>query len=257
MTLPEAYQANAQHIQPSPKFQPQSPGEPWRAVPFPGYTIITPPWEDEVKNGPFYSRLKQVQQQLLEKLPPNLLIPVPPESFHMTLADLIWDTAYQHAQEKPEFEAQLCDCTARIFQQYESADRQVHAMGWQILGFLLMTRAIGVCLAPKEEHSYEEIVQFRRAIYQNPELIALGIEQQYHLTAHVTLGYLGDVPSDLDQDSPESKAFASHLSHTLTDLNQQWLNDEPHELLIHQAELRKFDDMNRYYRHEGWPVVKF
>lgn len=110
-----------------------------------------------------------------------------------------------------------------------------------------MTRAIGVCLAPRDESSYEEIVQFRRAIYQNPSFMALGIEQQYHFTAHITFGYFGTIPSDLDRHQ---------ISTVLSDFNHQWM-DSPQELLIKRAELRKFDDMTRYYREESWPVLEF
>ena len=116
-----------------------------------------------------------------------------------------------------------------------------------MLGLTVMPRAVGVCLVPKDEGSYEQILKFRRTIYQNPNLIALGIEQQYHFTAHITLGYFGNVSPNLDRD---------RLSNTLFQLNQQWL-ETPQELWVHRAELRKFDDMTRYYREPDWPVMYF
>ncbi len=76
--------------------------------------------------------------------------------------------------------------------------------------------------------------------------MALGIEQQYNLTAHITLGYFGDV-TDIDRD---------RLSQTFWELNQQWLEDSP-EYLVQRAELRKFDDMTRYDREPDWPVLNF
>lgn len=248
MTLPETYKSQVQHIQESPKFQRDSADDSY-AVPFPGYTIITPPYVEETENAAFYDRLQTCQQQLLQQLNPGLLVPVPPESFHVTLADLIWDSAYRHATEKPGFEEQLRDRLTESFQKYQSVVIGKNPARWQVLGLMLMTRAVGVCLIPREESSYERILRFRRAIYQNPGLMGLGVEQQYHFTAHITLGYFGEIPPELDR---------SHVSDKLVELNHQWLEtDASQEFLVHRAELRKFDDMTRYYREADWPVVEF
>ncbi|MCG6137957.1 MAG: DUF1868 domain-containing protein [Nostoc sp. LLA-1] len=248
MTLPEAYRSQIQHIQESAKFQLQSGSR--QAAPFPGYSLITPPAGEEAKNATFHTQLQAYQQELLQ-LPVNsdLIVPVPPASFHLTLADLIWDSAYRHACEKnPEFEQELRLCCAEILQQYQqSMTNGTNPIQWQMLGLIVMPRAVGICLVPKDERCYEQIIQFRRTIYQNPKLMALGIEQHYHFTAHVTLGYFGEVSSDLDR---------TNLSTMLSQLNQQWLLNFP-EFLIHRVELRKFDDMTHYYREPDWPSFAF
>ncbi|WP_460203811.1 DUF1868 domain-containing protein [Scytonema sp. NUACC21] len=248
MTLLEAYRTQAQHIQESSKFQ-QSP-EGRQAVPFPGYTVITPPWEDDSENTAFYTNLQSYQQELL-KLPVNsdLIVPVPPASFHLTLADLIWDGAYRDACEKnPKFDEQIRSRFVEIFQQYQQSIASTsHPIRWQMQGLIVMPRAIGVCLVPQDKDSYEQIMNFRRTIYQNSNLMALGIEQHYHLTAHITLAYFGEISSSLDRDN---------LASIFSELNDQWREQFP-EFLIHRAELRKFDDMTRYYRESDWPVVNF
>jgi len=245
MTLPETYKSQVQHIQESPKFQPRPEGG-RQAVPFPGYTVSTPPSESESEFA-FYTNLNACQQQLQLSLGFDLIVPVPPASFHFTLADLIWDSAYHYANENSEFEVQLRYAIAQIFQQYRKSTTQTNLIRWQMLGLIVMPRAVGVCLVPKDEASYEQILKFRRTIYQNHGLTALGIEQHYHFTAHITLGYFGDVSPNLDRD---------RLTNTLSELNEQWLENSP-ELRIHRAELRKFDDMTRYYREPDWPVLDF
>jgi hypothetical protein len=246
MTLPDAYAAKFQHIQESPKFV-SNPQGGKQAAPFPGYSAITPPWQDDRANQDFYADLKTCQHQLLDQFDSNLLIALPPESLHLTVADLIWDSAYRDAAQNPEFETQLRDRIAQTFRQCQGAVTSRTPIRWQIIGFIVMTRAIGVCLVPKDQQSYDRIVQLRRAIYQNSKLIELGIEQQYHLTAHVTLGYWGEIPPDLDRD---------RISQSLTDLNQRWL-DTSQEIWVQRAELRKFDDMTNYYRQGDWPVLEF
>lgn len=247
MTLPDTYRSQLQHIQESPKFQPH-PKKGFQAVPFPGYTIITPPGRGEVaENQALYDRLQHFQEQLLQELGSEVFAPVPAESFHLTLADLIWDSAYRHASEAPGFETQLQERVTQIFREYRPmrGGKSVH---FQVLGLMLMTRAIAVCLVPTEEASYERILKFRRAVYQNPDLIGLGIEQQYYFTPHVTLGYFGDVP-------PLEERW--QLSDRLATLNQQWLEGDAHVFGVHQAELRKFDNMAHYYREPDWPVFEF
>ncbi len=247
MTLPEAYKSQVQHIQSSPKFQ-QQPDGTFQPAPFPGYSVITPPWADESDNQAFYQQLQAFQQQIAQKLSPELFVQLPPESFHMTIADLIWDSAYRHADENPNFQWQLRDRIGQIFQQCQP-QKSIEPIYWQVMGLVVMPRALAVCLTPKTEDGYEQIVKLRRAIYQNSALIGLGIEQQYHLTAHITLGYFGNVPNEIDRDA---------LGHQIDDLNQQWLmHDAPQTLLIQRAELRKFDNMMHYYREPDWPVLDF
>ncbi|HBE17991.1 MAG TPA: DUF1868 domain-containing protein [Cyanobacteria bacterium UBA11149] len=248
LTLPAMYQSQLPHIQESPKFKPLSDGT-RQAVPFPGCTLVTPPWGDESENGEFYTNLQQLQEQLSEQLDPGLMIPLPPDSFHLTLADLIWNDAYQDAQrENPQFEPQLHQRISDSFQKYQEAFAQGNPIGWQLLGLMIMPRAVGVCLAPKDEDSYQRILYLRRAIYQNPGLIALGIEQQYHFTAHVTLGYFGEIPAHLDRD---------RITGLLSDFNQKLLEKEGTSFFVRRGELRKFDDMMRYYREADWPVLEF
>lgn len=246
LTLLESYLSGVQHIQSSPKFQPQSDGT-RSPVPFPGYSAISPPAAEDPQNYAFYNDLQECQARLLGMLDPGLLVPLPPESFHLTLADLIWDGAYLHAvEENPQFDRKLHQCIGQSFEQCSSLEPE-QPIRAQVLGLMLMTRSIGVCLSPKSEESYNPLVQLRRAIYQNQELMALGIEQQYHFTAHITLGYFGEIPPNLDRE---------RLCSILSDFNLHW-QDNPQELLIHRVELRKFDEMTNYYREQDWPAFEF
>ncbi|MBD2007008.1 MULTISPECIES: DUF1868 domain-containing protein [Cyanophyceae] len=246
LPLPATYQSQVQHIQESPKFKPDESGE-IQPVPFPGYTVITPPWGDDSVNSTFYETLKVCQDQLLQQFDSGFLVPVPPASFHLTLADLIWDSAYRHANQKPAFEEHLRSAIGKIFEQSKPSISLGHPLRWQLLGLIVMPRAIAVGLLPKDEETYERILQFRRCIYQNPGLIALRVEQQYRFTAHITLGYFGNISPDLDRQA---------LCNKLSEFNDQWVENYQ-ELLAHRAELRKFDDMTHYYRGPDWPVLEF
>jgi len=248
LTLPASYASQLQNLQSSPKFQRQKEGK-IEAASFPGYSIISPPYREDSHNEEFYQHLQDTQQQLIQQVGEGLLIPVPPKSFHVTLADLIWDSGYREAvRENPNFDQQLKNRITESFQQCNPVVSQGKPVYWQLLGLMVRPRAIAVCLVPKDEKDYERTIALRRCIYQNSSLIGLGIEQQYHFTAHVTLGYFGEIPDNLDRD---------RLTDTLTDFNDRWLAAEQQVFQLHRAELRKFDDMTRYYREEDFPVMEF
>ncbi|MGK7941273.1 MAG: DUF1868 domain-containing protein [Crocosphaera sp.] len=241
LTLPTTYESQFKNIQKSPKFQRGQP------VSFPGYTILTPPYQDDSLNESFYNELTLIQQELISKIEDNLLIPVPPESFHLTLADLIWEDSYRDAIKADQnFDNKLKKAIGESFIIYEGLEIEKGKSQWQILGLLVFPRALVVGLVPCNELSYNKIFQLRRSIYQNQDVIGLGIEQQYHFTAHITLGYFEEIPNKLDKGALES---------ALLYFNDQWIEKEPQILSIEQVELRKFENMTQFIADESNPKL--
>ncbi len=247
MTRTDHYQNQWGLIQSSPKFRPDSTGT-WEANPFPGYTVVTPPGPEDRANPRFYGALADLQQQLADLLPSPFGLSLPPSSFHLTLADLIWDSAFQQAvHHDSSYEAKLHGYIQETFNQQAPTVSQGEPILLQVLGLMVMTRAIGVCLAPHTEADYDRLVGVRRSVYQNPGLFALGIQQQYHFTAHITLGYFGQLPETVD---------AMALSGAMEDLNQGFLDACP-EFTVDRIELRKFENMTLYRREPTWPTLSF
>jgi hypothetical protein len=246
MTLPATYESQVKNIQRSPKFRSKEDGT-QQPVSFPGYSAITPPGAEDPGNSAVFKDLAACQQQLIEKLEPGLLVLVDPASFHFTLADLIWDSAYLTAiATNADFESKLVDRIADSFKIYQDALVDTTPIRWQIMGLTVRPRAIEVSLVPKDESSYDRIIAFRRAIYQNSSLISLGIEQQYYFTAHTTLAYFANVQQDIDR---------VRLSDTLQAYNMHWL-DRPQEIILAHGQLRKFTDMYTYQREPHFPIVQ-
>jgi hypothetical protein len=246
MTLPATYESQVKNLQESPKFQLIADGT-RQPVSFPGYSAITPPGAEDTDNSDVFKELAACQQQLLDKLEPGLLVLVDPASFHFTLADLIWDSAYRTAiAANPDFESKLIDRIADSFKIYQDSIVETAPIRWQIMGLTVRPRAIEVSLVPKDESSYDRIIAFRRAIYQSSSLISLGIEQQYYFTAHTTLAYFANVHQEIDRE---------RLSDTLQAYNMHWL-DHPQEIILAQGQLRKFTDMYTYARQPNFPIVQ-
>jgi hypothetical protein len=242
MTLPDTYATQVNTLQESPKFKLQ--GQQRVPVEFSGYSIITPTANQDAANSKLYENLQQCQEQIAKQVAPDLVALVSPESFHMTVADLIWANSYHNlADHDPSFEDKLHQQIAAGIAGYQSTSAE--PVRWQIMGLMLRPRAISVSLVPANEESYDRVLAFRRSVYQNPGLMDLGVEQQYHFTAHITIAYFGNVQQEFDRQA---------LSHTLQDLNIQWIEAAP-ELSFSRVELRKFTDMNNYQRAENWPIA--
>ena len=245
MTLPATYESQVKNIQESPKFRLTDGTR--QPVAFPGYSAITPPGAEDPANSAVFKDLAACQQQLIEKLEADLLVLVDPASFHFTLADLIWDSAYRMATDaNPDFESKLIEQIEDSFKIYQDSIVDTTPIRWQIMGLTVRPRAIEVSLVPKDESSYDRIIALRRAIYQNSGLISLGIEQQYYFTAHTTLAYFANVQQEIDR---------VRLSDTLQEYNMHWL-DHPQEIVLAQGQLRKFTDMYTYERQPNFPIVQ-
>lgn len=245
MTLPATYESQVKNIQESPKFRLTDGTR--QPVAFPGYSAITPPGAEDPGNSAVFKDLAVCQQKLIEKLEADLLVLVDPASFHFTLADLIWDSAYRMATDaNPDFESKLIERIEDSFKIYQDSIVDTTPIRWQIMGLTVRPRAIEVSLVPKDESSYDRIIALRRAIYQNSGLISLGIEQQYYFTAHTTLAYFANVQQEIDR---------VRLSDTLQEYNMHWL-DHPQEIILAQAQLRKFTDMYTYQRQPNFPIVQ-
>lgn len=243
LTRPEHYQQQLQNIQRSPKYKDVAGS--WQPVPFPGYTVIAPPGSDDPVNQSFYQSLQAAQQQLAEVLPDRFLIPLPQSSLHLTLADLLWAGAFLSAQALPDFDAKLHQEIAGVFQRDE--DQKQGPLRFQSLGYMVMPRALSICLVPDTEATFQRLMALRRSIYQTEALLGLGIEQHYNLTLHITLGYFGEIPSDLDIQA---------IGDRLCQLNPAAIVPLP-EFVVQRAELRRFDDMETYLREPGWPMLEF
>ncbi len=243
LTLPSNHTLQLKSIQKSPKFSQR------KALPFPGYSVITPPNSEDNLNSNFYSKVENLQQELNQFIDSGLIIPLPPPSFHFTIADLIWDNSYQQAVgENPNFSEQLREQIKNIFNQYQNIQGQFSSIEWQLYGIAIRPRAIIICLAPKDQESYQAIMELRSYIYQNAGLMALGIEQQYDFTGHISLGYFGEITENLNRDI---------LSEAIAKINDLLLEDSLPILKINRIELRQFDDMLTYHRQPDWAVVEY
>lgn len=243
MTVKATHEGQLNHIQKSAKFEDGQP------VTFPGYTIMTPPFAEDEENQGFYNLIEASQEQLVTEMGSQLVVTVPPASYHLTVADLIWDSNYlARIKENADYETNLRKEVDNSFQEYKRFQTSEITIEFQLLGATIFPRGLVICMVAKTETDYQEITKMRQHIYQNRALIALGVQQQYLFTPHITLGYFGEIPPDFERD---------RLLTTLGKINEQWIDKETPAFKVRRVQLRKFDNMMDYYRESDWPEIVF
>lgn len=217
----------------------------WEPLEHSGYTIITPPFEDEGESGNVktYARLGDVQQFILENLGLAHYAPAPITSLHLTVADLVAGGRYKEQVAgacEEQLRAELSSCFAEFERQ---GTIQMHVVGVSVFpaGFVI------ALLSFREETGYRQLMSFRDSIYEHAGLKGLGVQRKFKFAGHVTLAYA------------ESELGASgryRLARTLIDVKERYFA-RPLPFDVAQAQVVKFDHLSRFYREQDWPVLQF
>ena len=220
------------------------------AIPLPGYTIITTPFENENNEGnkQAYEVLAKVQDELLKRLDIPKYAKTPKESFHMTVADLISKQDYMLNIERLGREDDFVRMVRRLF----TADKVIRVGNQSpemlINGLSLFPSFVIAVVSSEDKTSYNKLLDFRNAIYSDKGLQKRAIKAPgFKYTFHVTLAYIEDYLT-IDE--------CKRLKCTLAELNQRYFAT-PLPFKVLHAELRKFNDMSCFYRQRDWPVFHF
>ncbi len=229
---------------PAGRFMRKDTGE-WTPLEHPGYTIITPPFEDEEEedNVQTYETLRDVQQFILERLNPLQYAPAPEAPLHFTISDLVSGDTYKKRVDGPQEQSFLI-ALASCFDELNLRG----AIKMNVLGVSLFLGGFVIALVGAyDEQSYKRLMLFRNAIYEAERLKNFGVLRKFKFTGHITLAYI---------ESELSAKDRTRLAKTLVDVKERFF-DNPLPLNVVRADVRKFDDMSRFYRCEGWPVFLF
>ncbi len=160
------------------------------ATRYPGVTMMTPagpadPWAVEV-----YALLQELQESLVGSMA-NSVIPVNPDSFHVTVGDLVAGEAYSSGCDKA-----ISRAVKRILASLGDDDVEPD---WRVAGVALFEHAVVGLLEPVSESDYLPIVELRDRLYCDLPLRALGVRRPRPLMLHVTLAYFDSGPTEADR----------------------------------------------------------
>lgn len=214
----------------------------WEPMFYPGYTIITPTFSDDMDNFRAYALLGEIARKFIKRLDLPALIAAPCSAMHMTVARLISGDEFlakvRNARENDELLAAL-----------DSVSRQVPANGpwkFEIKGLTIYPQGvIAALLSPSTEADYQKLQDFRNLIYENDLLKEKGVERKRSFQGHITLAYIEE-----ELEAQEGMSLANRL----IEINQRF-SSNPLQFEINRPEVRKFENFLKFHRQAGWPVV--
>lgn len=225
----------------------------YRPVEYQGITIISPPYEDapalDTTTKETYRLIQLIQEELLNKFMANqivrpgtnlpLIAAVPPTTFHFTLADLIYAEKYTLFMRGQPAENLFLE-RLEIILQAAARSAGNTALRFRLAGIII--RGGGVILirvSPQTQSDYLNLLQFRKTIYDDPELQELGLVKSGDFFGHLTLGYLPEVFTE--------EQFEKALQ-IVADLNKKHFENKPnlYEINTDCADVRYFPNITDY-----------
>ena len=140
---------------PAGRFRRNGVGE-WEPLDHQGYTIITPPFEDELSEIKTYTKLCDIQHILLEQLTISKYAPAPVTTMHLTVADLIAGKKYEDRVKEAE-EENLLQLLASIFIKLSlHGSIQMEVLGVSVFpsGFVI------AIVSASDENGYKRLISF-------------------------------------------------------------------------------------------------
>ncbi len=160
----------------------------WKPLSCHGITILAEPY---AIGGNVVFALKTLQEKI--QVLTHDFAPVPPETFHLTVADLIWGDKYAALIQSQGCEMQNTQIFQRvnaIFQGLEIRSLTQHATIVGVGGF----PGAVVAFVNFEEAVYNRIMTLRDKIYTDLILAQYGVFRERPFLGHITLGYIEGVP---------------------------------------------------------------
>jgi 2'-5' RNA ligase len=162
---------------PAGKFRPRPEGG--APLPYPGCTVLAKPYP---LGEPVRAALEQWQNTLAGKS--GAIVPVPTETLHVTLADLVAGPAYRQVGRQGV--TQALERRVRAILAGHRLEPPLEAV---ISGVGAFRRSVVAFVDLEAPAAYRSITSLRAALYEDPQLAAWGVTSGPFL-GHVTLGYL-------------------------------------------------------------------
>ncbi|SEI79397.1 hypothetical protein SAMN05192553_101313 [Cyclobacterium xiamenense] len=215
----------------------------WETLPYRGFAFVCMV-KDNSGNDSLLDELRSYQQQLLTGALRDQIYPLPPDSFHQTIANLLSGSRFATHIETPGL-------TTDYPRMVEQALREIvpfshpKPLVMQMIGLGIFGSAFGVLGIIPNETDYNKIVYFRNKLYQAPQMNRMGIQWTRPFIGHITLGYFGE-------DIVKSDVRQKQLIERCISLNQT-IKKEGHKFTLHTAQLRRYEDLSRFEHPSNYP----
>lgn len=211
----------------------------WEPLYYPGYTVITPTFPDDIDNLDSYFTIIKAKGELSDHLDVSKYVESPSHALHMTVARLISGNMFleniEGIREHDFIEA------VKAFSEYNKVKA---GLKFEIKGVTVFpSGVIAAVVSTSYEDDYNALQCLRDIIYNDITLRRFGVERKRGFSGHITLFYV--------EDSLENKE-KEKLIEAVTKTNSKYFK-EPVPFTIKRAELRRFNNFMEFHRNENMP----
>ncbi len=216
----------------------------WTPIPYRGYAMQA--MLSQSRNYASLSLdLQDLQQQLLSLLPdPGCLYPLPPASFHQTVANTFSAGRYQSQL----VDLGLADSFPAIIAERAAqwpSETTSHPPAMQLVGISLFRTAIGILGVFENELHFDRVLAFRDRFYSDERLAQIGLARTRPFIGHVTLAYL---------ERHLQPREAAQLVEGIDRINQR-LRSRRLEMEMPFAQLHRYEDLSHFATQPDFPKL--
>ncbi|HTR29831.1 MAG TPA: hypothetical protein VMH27_11210 [Puia sp.] len=217
----------------------------WAAQPYPGFAVLSMV-DEYAGNESLAGILAAVQNELLERCPwDGAIYPLPPDSFHQTVANMLSAQRFLQRVAAAELEGAYPGMVKRAFGQIGMKRKGPVEM--RLIGLSIFGTALGALGVFEQKEHYERILRFRAGLYADPGLAALDVRMTRPFIGHITLAYV---------ESELSAGQRRQLAETANVLNGHIKEVRP-VFRFSGTGLRRYEHLTSFTRADGYPCFEF
>jgi hypothetical protein len=218
----------------------------WQPEAYSGYAVLSM-LEDQSGNHTLCDQLCRWQNTLIEATGLfHKLYPLPSKSFHQTIANTLSAERYVEHIVDAGLRSAYPQLIAEAMAQIDPAS-VAEPIAMRLIGLSLFGSAIGMLGVFEKEQDYQRILAFRRQLYHNPALQAIGIQRTRPFIGHITLLYFG---ADILTSDGEKIAKACST------INDQ-IKGEAWYFYVNQTQLMQYPHLAQFDRELDYPTYSF
>lgn len=207
----------------------------WQSRPYVGHAVVSM-LAGVPENEALQLRLEACQQALVGELAdPALLFPLPPASFHQTVANTLSGEAHQRLVVERDLARVYPRRVTDVFSEF-TPPLAMDPLRMRMIGLALFGSALGVLGVFEHEGYFRRILLFRDQFYGHPLIRDMGVRRTRPFIGHITLAYVGESPDDGQR---------RQLVNALDRLNAEYFPCAG-DFILRQAELRAYDHLAEF-----------
>lgn len=216
----------------------------WTPTPYPGFAMQAMLSESSNRNH-LCLHLQEIQHELaISADEPGTLYPLPPSSFHQTVANTFSaDRLQQHLSSKG-LETKFPEIIEKALRQLDPSSHK-RPVQMRLIGLAIFGSAIGVLGTFDQAQDFQRIIDFRNDFYSQPQLSAIGLKRTRPFIGHLTLAYAA---------APLTDQQKQRLVECVCAINER-IRKESLIFEMPVARLHRYNDLSTFTTFDNYPAA--